>query len=202
MIPRWPVVLASASPRRKELLGQVFSTFEVLPSDVDEASMTVADPWETAQILARAKALDVARNKSGSLVIGSDTVVALKTDGGWIQLAKPVDPDDALRMLAMLSGRTHHVITGVSLHWPGGEVGGSETTEVSFRAMMASEINAYVATGEPMDKAGAYAVQGGAAEFVRAIEGSITNVIGLPLELLSKLLLENGLAELDPSHCG
>lgn len=201
MIPRWPVVLASASPRRKELLSHVFSEFEVLPADFAEEDFPFADPRLQAEFLALEKAKVVAQLRPNALVIGSDTVVALDLGQEFPnQLAKPWDKPDASRMLWLLSGQTHQVITGVAFVSPDGTIVASDTTRVTFRSLVAEEIEDYVATGEPMDKAGAYAIQGGAAAFVRAVEGSITNVIGLPMELLSRLLLENGLADLDPSH--
>ena len=203
MVPRWPIVLASASPRRKELLAKVLSEFEVLPADFAEEDFPITDPRLQAEFLALEKAKVVAQSRPESLVIGSDTVVAVDIgNDSPSQLAKPCDERDATRMLWLLSGKTHLVITGVALVSPGGTIVASDTTSVTFRALIAEEIEEYVATGEPMDKAGAYAIQGGAAAFVRAVEGSITNVIGLPMELLSRLLLENGLADLDPSHGG
>ncbi len=184
----WPVVLASASPRRRDLLRELVPEFTVDPADVDEDALTDDDPWVTAQRLAREKALAVRERHPDALVIGGDTVVALEGEAGWSQLAKPLDEADARRMLGLLSGRTHTVITGVCLVWPGGLSAFTEATRVTFKAMSEGEIGAYVATGEPMDKAGAYGFQGGARPFVERVEGSVSNVIGLPLERLEEAL--------------
>jgi len=169
----------------------VFSEFLVEAADLDEGALTVADPWETASGLALAKARLVASRHPDALVIGGDTVVAFEFGPGrFEQLAKPRDVDDAEGMLARLSGRSHVVITGLALVGQGKEVAEADTTTVWFRDLDPEEIVAYVATGEPMDKAGAYAIQGGAAGFIEATEGSISNVIGLPLELLARLVAE------------
>ena len=179
-----PVVLASGSPRRRELLARLLPLFEVVVSDVDEDALTLPDPIATAERLAEAKARAVSLLRLEALVIGADTVVAL--DGE--QFAKPSDADDARRMLRALSGRTHTVATGVSLVSAEGVRTFHDRTLVTFRELDDGEIAAYVLTGEPMDKAGAYAIQGGAAAFVRRREGSETNVIGLPLERLERAL--------------
>jgi septum formation protein len=180
-----PVVLASASPRRHELLRQIVDSFEVVVSNVDEEALTVPDPWLTAEALSLAKASAVAALRPKSLVIGGDTVVSIDDGGSFAQLSKPKDQQEAARMLMLLSGRTHQVITGVSLIVQGVSETFSVTTSVAFRALTEKEARDYVATGEPMDKAGAYAIQGGAAGFVQGLEGSLTNVIGLPIEELS-----------------
>ncbi|MCW5937803.1 MAG: septum formation protein Maf [Fimbriimonadaceae bacterium] len=185
----WPVVLASASPRRSDLLRELVESFTVDPADIDEDAMTDPDPWITAQRLAREKALAVQSRHPEALVIGGDTVVALPTGiDTYEQLAKPTDEADARRMLGHLSAKTHLVVTGVCLAWPGGLSAFTETTKVTFRAMSADEIAAYVATGEPLDKAGAYGFQGGARPFVQQVEGSVSNVIGLPMERLEEAL--------------
>lgn len=178
------VVLASGSPRRRELLKRLIPEFEVLVSDVDEEALTVSNPFETAERLAEAKALAVAPERPGALILGADTVVTL--DG--THFAKPKDAADARRMLRALSGRTHVVATGVCLLEPKSTVVFHDRTEVTFRELTDEEIDAYVATSEPMDKAGAYAIQGGAAAFVTHREGSESNVIGLPLERLALVL--------------
>lgn len=187
---RFPVVLASASPRRQELLRNLAAEFEVLPADVDEDAATTADPFETAARLAEMKAKAVQAFRPDCLIIGGDTVVALpQPDGSFIQLSKPNDEQDACRMLSELSGRSHWVITGCSVCTPTEIETRFEKSLVTFRELSSDEIQAYVATGEPMDKAGAYAVQAGGGTFIRSIEGSRTNVIGLPLELLGEMLL-------------
>lgn len=184
-----PVVLASASPRRQELLKELVDTFEIDSADLDEDALTVNDPWETAKGLALAKAKAVSYRHPGKLVIGGDTVVAFESEAGqFTQLAKPTDVADAQSMLGQLAGRSHVVITGLALARDGEGAVDAATTQVRFRELSAAEIAKYVATGEPMDKAGAYAIQGGAAGFVVSVEGSISNVIGLPLELLREML--------------
>ena len=188
--PALPVVLASASPRRKELLGQWGWPFAVIPSAVDEDALTDPDPWITARRLAREKALAVFADHPDSLVIGADTVVALPHGEAWTQLAKPVDAADAVRMLTTLQANTHTVITGVCLKWLGGLSSFTDESWVTFRAVSPDEIERYVATGEPMDKAGAYGLQGMAKQFVARVEGSVTNVIGLPMERLEEALRE------------
>lgn len=184
-----PLVLASASPRRRELLASLGYDFEVVASEVDEEALTVPDPWETAEQLALAKARAVFGLRREALVIGGDTVVALPVPGGgFVHLAKPQDVPDAVRMLGQLSDQEHLVITGVAVVHGGGEESFTETTRVRFRALSREEIETYVATGEPMDKAGAYAIQAGAASFVQSIEGTKSNVIGLPVERLEPLI--------------
>jgi septum formation protein len=180
---RFPVVLASGSPRRRELLADLVPDFEVLVSDVDEEPLPGEEPARLAERLALEKARAVSRQRPSCLVIGGDTVVAVR-DREWQMLAKPQDDEDAVRMLKALSGRTHVVVTGLALVWPDGERSLSVETEVEFLSIPEKEIRAYVATGEPMDKAGAYAIQGGAAGWVTGLRGSKTNVIGLPMEAL------------------
>ena len=154
-------------------------------SDVDEDALTVSDPYSTAEGLAKAKASTVFQLRPNALVIGGDTVVALPLEiGGYIQFSKPMNHRDAIRMLSQLSGRTHLVITGICLKWPEGERIFSDTSRVTFRDLNQEEIEAYVATGIPMDKAGSYAIQQGAEGFVKKLDGSLSNVIGLPLEKL------------------
>lgn len=178
------VTLASASPRRFELLSKLLEDFDVEVSDVDEEAMTLADPVATAELLALEKAKAVSALRRGNLVIGADTVVALDA----IQLAKPGSELEAASMLRMLSGKAHKVITGVSIIAPGVEQTFSVCTAVRFRELTEEEVLDYVRTGEPMDKAGAYAIQGGAATFVERFDGSLSNVVGLPLEALEDRL--------------
>jgi septum formation protein len=180
----YQVVLASASPRRIALLRTLVPDFEVLPADLDEDAFVTRDPVETAEALAREKALKVASARPDAIVIGADTVVAL----GDVQLAKPVDGADACRMLGLLSGRTHSVITGICFVFGEKIVVFSAQTRVSFRELSEAEIREYVAGGEPMDKAGAYAIQGGASGFVSEVDGSLTNVIGFPMEEIERRL--------------
>lgn len=191
-------MLASASPRRRELLASLVSDFQVDPADIDEDALTSPDPWKTARDLARVKATVVLERHPDALVIAADTVVAIETANGYRQLAKPSDAEDAKRMLRELSGRTHQVITGVAIVFANNTFDLLETTHVSFRELGEDEIDAYVATGEPLDKAGAYGIQGGAKEFATVIDGSLSTVIGLPLEALTNALKSVALTSARP----
>lgn len=171
------VILASQSPRRKELLGRIFAEFTVIPSAAEE-SACADSPAEYVTALARAKAEEVsARVGKGALVIGADTVVAC--DG--VILEKPKDEQDAFRMLSALSGRDHAVYTGFAICKDGKTVVDVEETRVWFRKLSDDEILRYIATREPMDKAGAYGIQDKGAQLVRKIEGDYFNVVGLPI---------------------
>ena len=192
------VVLASASPRRVELLKRIIEDFEVVPAQVDEDAITGDNPIELATRLAEIKAGAILTTIPDALILGGDTVVALPDEHGFRYLAKPLDGDDAARMLRSLSGKTHFVVTGVALLHRRFRSVFAETTTVTFRDLSDEEIRSYVATGEPMDKAGAYAIQGGAAEFVDRISGSLTNVIGLPVEKLTEEL-QRARREINPS---
>ena len=174
------LVLASSSPRRAELLRAAGIAFEVRPGRVVEPRYRGGDVAEYAESLARAKAASV----PGELVLGADTIVVL--DGEV--LGKPADTDDAAGMLSRLSGRAHEVVTGVALNQGGVLRWAHEAARVTFRPLTHGEIAAYIASGEPMDKAGAYAIQGGAASFVTAVEGDRDTVIGLPVALVRRLL--------------
>lgn len=179
--------LASSSPRRRELLRNAGVDFDVRPSTVIEAVRAGETPEEFARRAAREKALDVAALvPAGSLVLGADTVVVM----GDEILGKPADAEDAARMLRRLSGATHRVITGVCLvRAPAGiEAEEHETTLVTFRPLDEKEIEDYLATGEPFDKAGAYGIQGFASNFVARIEGDYFNVVGLPVARVYGLL--------------
>jgi septum formation protein len=171
------------------LLGRLVEEFEVVPAEVDEDALTDPDPWVTAQRLAREKALAVFASRPGSLVMAGDTVVAIESHGGWKQLAKPADPPDAERMLRELSGRTHTVVTGVCLVWPGGMSAFTEASRVTFRPLSDQEIARYVATGSPLDKAGAYGLQDESQDFIARVEGDVDNVVGLPVARLKEALL-------------
>lgn len=180
------LILASASPRRQELLQQIGCAFSVVVSDAEEVSGDdgqVAPDW-LAMENARRKAVDVAaRASSDAAVLGADTVVAV--DGEI--LGKPKDETEAARMLRLLSGRRHFVYTGVALAYQGNVFVDVVRTTVWMDALSEEEIAAYIATGEPMDKAGAYAVQGRAAKFIPRIDGSFSNVVGLPLHAVKNL---------------
>lgn len=182
------MVLASASPRRRELLARVFPIFEVLAADVDEDALTTDDPVETAELLAREKALAVLALRPETMVVAGDTVVAIQEPEGWVQLAKPADEADAQRMLRLLSGRTHLVVTGVCVATAESTRLFHESSWVTFRDLSDLEISAYVATKQPMDKAGAYGLQDMSGDFIPTIEGLRTNVIGLPVERLAREL--------------
>jgi nucleoside triphosphate pyrophosphatase len=181
------LILASNSPRRRELLCNAGFQFDVRPSGIEEARLPGESPEDFARRLARDKALDVARQSNpGSLVLGADTVVAIN---GEI-LEKPVDAADAARMLRTLSGHTHRVITGVCLvRAPEAVLAWThETTLVTFRNLTDDEIGGYVESGEPFDKAGGYAIQGLASRFVPRIEGCYFNVVGLPVPLVYEIV--------------
>lgn len=194
MSPADPLLLASASPRRRDLLGRAGVSFEVRPAEVDESACEGEAPEHYAARLARAKALEVARRSGADpprWVLGADTIVVL---GGRVY-GKPADAEDAARMLAELLGRTHRVLTAVALARSDGGALHEIRVEshVTLRAAEPPEIRAYVATGEPLDKAGAYALQGAGGRFVHRVKGSRSNVIGLPLDETLALLREAGL---------
>ncbi len=184
------LILASASPRRRELLGYFGLPFQVIPAAGPEVPPQEADAGRTVWYLSRQKARQVAEKHPEALVIGADTVVEI--DGEI--LGKPRDEADAKRMLRLLSSREHRVYTGVSLVRRSAGYVSTDTamTRVFFREMTGEEIDAYVATGEPMDKAGAYGYQGRAGMYVEKIEGDFFNVVGLPLCLLGNMLSEAG----------
>jgi nucleoside triphosphate pyrophosphatase len=181
------LILASGSPRRQELLTQAGYRFQVQPSTVDESRRPEEDAIRFATRLAREKAEEVFARRSSSavLVLGADTVVVC--DGEV--MGKPIDAADATRMLSRLSGRTHEVVTGVAAVWGvGAAEAAAEVTQVTMRTLSPQEISDYVATGEPMDKAGAYAIQGYAGRWIPRISGCYFNVVGLPLALVASLL--------------
>jgi septum formation protein len=202
------LVLASASPRRQELLRSAGISFAVQPADVDETPLKNEGPRDCAERLAREKALTVWRSRPQDAVLGADTIVVV----GETILGKPVGAEDAARMLRMLSGREHRVITGVCLIKPVPSTQypvpsrmssardensnenlrvGSETTLVTMSEISDKEILDYVATGEPMDKAGAYAIQGIASRWIPRIEGDYSNVVGLPVALVYRMLRDS-----------
>lgn len=185
-----PLVLASASPRRAELLRAAGFLFEVMPADVDETVHAGETPEAYVRRVAEAKARSIALRDRARHVLSADTVVVVDRE----ILGKPRDPGDAARMLQKLSGRTHEVTTGVTLIAPGQpprtEVA---TTSVEVAQLSDTEIAWYVASGEPMDKAGAYAIQGLAGRFVTRIGGSYSNVVGLPVSVVYRLCREAGI---------
>jgi septum formation protein len=182
------LVLASASPRRQELLRNAGIAFEVQPADINEDQLPGEGVKDCVERLAREKALTVARKRSHDCVLGADTVVVVDNQ----LLGKPHDAADAARMLRLLSGREHQVITGVCLVRNGQSSVASVTTMVSMCEISETEIAEYVAGAEPMDKAGAYAIQGIASRWIPRIEGDYSNVVGLPIALVFRMLRENG----------
>jgi septum formation protein len=199
-----PLILASASPRRQELLREAGIPSEVDPAHIAEDQAPGEAPLVYALRLAEEKARAVATRHPGCYVLGADTIVVVDSE----VLGKPVDAADAARMLRKLSGRGHEVTTAVSLVSPslvtprlaaseGGAPAKADTrsctTKVFFREIAEEEIQKYVAGGEPMDKAGAYAIQGGAAQWADRMEGEYSNVVGLPLQLIAEMLKAGGL---------
>lgn len=186
------LILASSSPQRAEVLRKAGFVFEVMPAQVDESLSTGEMAGDFARRLAEMKARAVAaklpQTGNPGIIVGADTVISV--DG--LILGKPADARDARQMLRRLSGRTHEVITGLAvLSWPGGEQRiEQEGTRVTFAALKENEIEDYVATGEPLGKAGAYAIQGLGGRFVERVEGCYFNVVGLPLARLYRILSE------------
>ena len=196
------LVLASASPRRQELLRNAGIPFVVQPTNIPEVPQPGEAPRAFAERMARQKALAVFRRRPNDFVLGADTIVIV--DGEI--LGKPRDSADAARMLRLLSARTHQVVTGVCLVGPRLKTGDqqpeagfedirSETTLVTVDPLGNDDIHSYVSTGEPTDKAGAYAIQGRASRWVSRIEGDYFNVVGLPVSLVYKMLREHGAIE-------
>jgi septum formation protein len=187
------IILASASPRRSELLTRIGVHFEICPSLIDESDIKIkGSPGQKAMQLALLKALDVAKSSEKGLILGADTIVVL--DGEIF--GKPKDNEEAFRMLSNLSGRSHTVITGIAI--VNAENGlnkvSFETTKVTVSHLTPSQIQAYISTGEPQGKAGAYAVQGKGSLFIERIDGCYFNVVGLPLARMRKMLEEFGVA--------
>ncbi|TMQ72131.1 MAG: septum formation protein Maf [Candidatus Eisenbacteria bacterium] len=180
------LVLASASPRRVTLLRQVGADFVVVDPGPDRPWPGEAEPRHGVRALALHKAGRVSARRPGAVVIGADTVVVLR----GTRLGKPGTPGEAASMLSRLHGRTHEVWTGIAVVGGGEQRTAAECTRVSFARLHVDEINAYVASGEPLDKAGAYGIQGLAGQFVRRIEGDYANVVGLPLARLRAVLAE------------
>lgn len=186
LVPIHPtLILASGSPRREQMLADAGFVFEVVPSQVREIALPGEDPRDMAVRLGLEKAREVyGRAGSDRVVLGVDTVVAV----GEHVLGKPADEAEATRMLLLLSGRTHLVYSGYALVGRGLEHTGLDETRVTMRSIMQEEAEAYSATGEPLDKAGAYGIQGAAIRFITAVDGSRSNVAGLPIEALVPLL--------------
>jgi septum formation protein len=184
-----PVILASQSPRRRELLTLIGIPHEVRPADIDERLLPGELPAAHAERLAREKAATIGRREPDAVVIGSDTIVVVDGD----VLGKPADEAEAIAMLTRLSGRSHTVMTAVAVRWRGEERSAVEEVGVTFGVLDDARIRAYVATGEPMDKAGAYGIQGYGATIVERVDGDYFSVMGLPLFRLTRLMGELGL---------
>lgn len=183
------MILASQSPRRRELLALVGIPHEVRPADIDETYLPGEPPRDHAERLAREKTAAIAAAEPEALVIGSDTIVVVDGD----VLGKPAEAEEAGRMIARLAGRTHTVMTGVAVAWRGQTRSAVEEVDVTFHPLSAREIAEYVATREPMDKAGAYGIQGYGATIVARVDGDYFAVMGLPLQRLVRLLGDVGI---------
>lgn len=188
-MPHPRVILASQSPRRRELLTLIGVPHEVMPADLDESYLTGETPRAHCERLAREKAAAIAAAAPDAVVVGSDTIVVVDGD----VLGKPRDEAEARRMLARLSGRAHRVMTGVAVAWNGQLQSDVEEVDVTFRDLDEAHITAYVATREPMDKAGAYGIQGYGATIVERVNGDYFAVMGLPLHRLVRLWEAMGL---------
>jgi len=181
--PRIPVILASQSPRRIELLKTIIKNFQIVPSQIDEVCDINLSPEENAILLGREKATWVAKEHPHNLVIGADTMVVLENK----IIGKPTDAENARQILKQLSGQEHKVITGIAVvHLK--NFSATSISHVRIKALTQNEINSYVESGEPMDKAGAYAIQGEGSFLVESYSGSYSNIIGLPMDLLKDLL--------------
>jgi septum formation protein len=188
-VPLPRIILASSSPRRREILSALGLVFDVRAPDVDESLRDGEAAFDAAERLAREKASVVAAGEPHALVVAADTLVVL----GGQALGKPRDRAEARRMLGSLAGRAHEVVTGVALARDGRLISGRDVTRVFFAPMKPDEIEAYVRSGEPDDRAGAYAMQGIGGLFVTRVEGSASNVVGLPVRLLYTLAAESGI---------
>jgi nucleoside triphosphate pyrophosphatase len=187
------LVLASSSPRRADLLRAAGFSFEILPVHIDERFKKGEKPDKAVTRLAATKASAAAALRHGAIVLAADTSVVVRGQA----LGKPADPEDAKRMLMLLSGRWHKVLTGICVRADRRRLVHVESTGVRMAKLSKAEIDWYVATGEPADKAGAYAVQGLASRFIVAIEGSYSNVVGLPISRVYNLLKQLGCDILD-----
>ena len=180
------IILASNSPRRKELLKNHNIEFEVIPSNVLEEIDNLLTPYENVMNLAKLKAMDVYKNHETHSILAADTIVIYNNE----ILGKPIDTEDARRMLRLLSGETHEVATGVAFIKNGILNVSYEVSKVTFKELSDSDIEWYIETKEPMDKAGSYAIQGLGSKFIESYEGSFDNIVGLPMGLVLKFLNE------------
>ena len=186
-----PLVLASGSPRRSEIMASVGWRFRKVVPDIDESLIDGESPEDYVQRLARSKAEAVAAEHPGEMILGADTTVVIDNE----IIGKPVDMEDARRMIALLSGRWHEVLTGVAVAANGETKVGLQRTRVKFAELSAAEIDFLAEEGEPLDKAGAYAVQAQAALFIEEIEGDYWNVVGLPINLVYRLVYSDNSRE-------
>lgn len=186
--------MASSSPRRKDLLASLGVSFEIISPDISEEDRQEESHEDFVARLGLMKASAVAHLRGDAVVIGADTIVAVDKT----RLSKPRGREDARRMLELLSGRSHHVYTGIALVGTGLNIRDVswDRSRVAFRSLTAEEIERYISSPEPYDKAGGYGIQGGAAAFIEMIEGERDNVIGLPMKTVKALLIRNGLASL------
>ena len=189
------LILASKSPRRNELLKQAGLTFSVIPSEFDESTVALSNPDSYVITLAESKALDISQKHPAAWVIGADTIVLI----GHKILGKPASRKEAFDMLWRLSGKTHQVLTGYCICCKNKNKIFSETikTDVCFKKLNDAEISWYIQTGEPFDKAGGYAIQGVGTFLVKSVNGSYTNVVGLPVCEVMSFLIKEGLVELN-----
>ena len=189
--PHTRLILASQSPRRRDLLEEAGVLFDVVPADIEEVTDPGLSPADNVTALAAAKARRVAEDRPGRFVLGADTIVVLDNE----ILGKPRDREDARAMLSRLAGNTHHVITGFAIVTPEGRVlTEAVTSSVTMKPVTAATIETYLDTGEPMDKAGAYAIQGQGNALIAGYEGSYHNIVGLPVEEVLTQLRGAGLS--------
>jgi septum formation protein len=181
----FPVILASASPRRIKLLSALLENFEIVPADIEEEHLLDSDPWITVQKTAREKALSVFEKHPDSLVIAGDTLVAIPKENSFEILGKPKDEAEGRAMLEKLASQEHLVITGIAVRCPLGFSAFTETSTVTYKKLTDSDIDAYIRSGEYKDKAGAYCV-----DFCKTIKGSIDNIHGLPIDRLRDCIKE------------
>jgi len=189
MEKRTKIILASTSPRRKALIGRIIKGFKIMPSNYEEDMSLKLEPKELAKTLAHGKAAKVAKRERG-IIIAADTFISLDNE----VIGKPKSKKHAEEMLKKFSNKTHEVITGLAIinTETQEKILETDTTRITFRKITSKQIREYIATGEPMDKAGAYALQGIGGKLIEKIEGSRTGAIGLPLEKLSELLNKMG----------
>jgi septum formation protein len=179
------IILASGSPRRRELLGKLYDNFEIITSEVDESLDAEITPVDGVELLAIRKGEAVAKTlDSDCVVISSDTLVEI----GGVPLGKPTSREDAYRMLSLLSGNYHNVHTGIAVHYNGGVISGVASSRVKFKELSDAEIYAYIDGGEPMDKAGAYAIQGEGGKFIEGYDGDFDTIMGLSVSLTKQLI--------------